>query len=109
MQTVLSRSASKAFVAQAAPKAAARPSVALRASAEQTEGAIFDPKGDGYACECAGAAGLLLVLPHSNTLQLACSPAPPASSLCTACARWNLPAQRHQHPPSSLPAPASTA
>jgi len=45
MQTVLSRSASKAFVGQAAPKTA-RPSVALRASAG--ESAIFDPKGDGY-------------------------------------------------------------
>jgi hypothetical protein len=48
MQTVLSRSASKAFVGQAAPKAA-RPSVALRASAN--ESAIFDPKGNGEECE----------------------------------------------------------
>jgi len=42
MQTILSRSASKAFVGQTAP----RRSVALRASG--SESAIFDPKGDGY-------------------------------------------------------------
>lgn len=47
MQTVLSRSATKAFVGKTAQ--APRPVVLRRA--EATESAIFDPKGDGYECE----------------------------------------------------------
>lgn len=49
MQTVLSRSATKAFVGRTAQ--APRPSVSARASG--SESAIFDPKGDG--CECCSA------------------------------------------------------
>jgi hypothetical protein len=52
MQTVLSRSASKAFVVNKGVQKAARPSVSLRASAPESAEAIFDPKGDGYECEC---------------------------------------------------------
>jgi light-harvesting complex I chlorophyll a/b binding protein 1 len=48
MQTVLSRSASKAFVVNKGVQKAARPSVSLRASAPESAEAIFDPKGDGY-------------------------------------------------------------
>lgn len=44
MQTVLSRSAAKAFVGRTAQ--APRPSVSARASG--AESTIFDPKGDGY-------------------------------------------------------------
>jgi hypothetical protein len=50
MQTVLSRSANKAFVGQTAQKSAVRPTVVLRAGA--SESAVFDPKGDGFECEC---------------------------------------------------------
>jgi hypothetical protein len=50
MQTVLSRSANKAFVGQTAQKSAVRPTVVLRAGASESA-PIFDPKGDGYECE----------------------------------------------------------
>lgn len=52
MQTVLSRSANKAAFAGKATTKAARPSIALRASAPESAEAIVDPKGDGYECEC---------------------------------------------------------
>ena len=48
MQTVLSRSANKAAFAAGKAQKAARPSIAVRASAPD---AVVDPKGDGYECE----------------------------------------------------------
>lgn len=56
MQTILSRSASKAFVGQTAP----RRSVALRASG--SDSAIFDPKGDGCEYSPGQPAQLQLLL-----------------------------------------------